>query len=137
MRTLIKVVSALAAAITVAAVAAGCAATSSGRAGDASASDRPGMSSSDLPVRPKPSAPPATPSDPRSSAVAGRITAVGDDCREVMTDDGVMWSISGTAAIEVRVGDTVVARVAALGADDTACGTGRAARLVSIRVVAG
>jgi len=94
------------------------------------------MSPSDLPTIVRPTAPPTLPTDlvPRG-VLAGRITALTDTCTDVTADDGVTWSLVGDAPAEIAVGDTVIARVSELDADERACGTGIQARLVSIRVV--
>lgn len=94
------------------------------------------MSPSDLPTIVQPTAPPSSPTDslPRGT-LAGRVTALTDTCIDVTTDDAVVWSLVGDAQVALAVGDTVTARVTELDPDDQACGTGRAARLVSIRVV--
>jgi len=96
------------------------------------------MSPSHLPTIAKPTAPPSLPTDlvPRG-VLAGRVTALTDRCTEVTTDDGVVWSLVGDAQVELKVGDTVIARVVELEADAKECGTGSPARLVSIRLVEG
>jgi hypothetical protein len=67
--------------------------------------------------------------------LAGRVTTLTDTCIDVTTDDGVVWSLVGDTSVELAVGDTVTARVTELDSDDVACGSGRPAHLVSIRVV--
>jgi len=94
------------------------------------------LSPSDLPTMAKPTAPPSSPTDtlPRG-VLAGRVTALTDTCTEVTTDDGVTWSLVGDTQVEIAVGNTVTAKVTELDAADSACGSGRPVRLVSIRVV--
>ena len=94
------------------------------------------LSPSDLPILGRATAPPSAPTDavPRG-VLAGRVTALSDTCTEVTTDDDVAWSLVGDVDVELEVGDTVIARLSTLDADDESCGPGRAARLVSIRVV--
>ena len=101
-----------------------------------SASASSPMSPSELPTLPKLTAPPSAPTDTvPGDVLAGRITALADLCTEVTTDDGVVWSLVGDPKVALAVGDTATARITELGADELACGTGKSARLVAIRVV--
>lgn len=94
------------------------------------------MSPSDLPTIAKPTAPPSAPTDPSPHDIlAGRVKALTDTCTEISTDDGVLWSLVGDAQIVLAVGDTVTARFTELAAGVENCGSGKPARLVSIRVV--
>ncbi|NTV40522.1 MAG: hypothetical protein HGA51_11300 [Demequinaceae bacterium] len=101
-----------------------------------SASPSAAMSPSDLPTIARPTAPPSSPTDVLPAGVlAGRVTALTDACTEVTTDDGVVWSLSGNRQVALKVDDTVIARITDADASEGACGPGKPALLVSIRVV--
>jgi hypothetical protein len=98
--------------------------------------DGTGTPEPNLPTMSAPTAPPTTPTDTVPKGVlAGRVTGLLDGCVELTVDDGTVWSLSGNPGEGVRTGSTVVAKVVNLDEGEKACGTGRPARLVSLRVV--
>lgn len=94
------------------------------------------MSPSDLPTMAKPTALPTVPTDlvPRGVLV-GRVSALSEACTEVVTDEGVVWSLSGDPGVEIAVGDTVSAKVVDLAAGEEPCGPGPGAQIVSLTTV--
>ncbi|WP_394554086.1 hypothetical protein ACDF64_05995 [Agromyces sp. MMS24-JH15] len=126
----------VAAALLLTGCSAGSEASDAPRPGDPAAGSTGPESSSTPPTMARPTAPPTAPTDvPPSGVVAGRVSALAEGCTEVTTDDGEVWSLTGSAPASIAVDDTVRAKVADLDPGESACGSGRGARMVSIELV--